>query len=507
MSAKPGSDLEEFAGTAFSALDSQRTTLIDEVRTVGTRTGQQASATGPILAMVEQQKFLSHHLASDALSAVKSRDVGNVIGDLEALLCRSRTQETCRAIIAYFLKYRYLELSDLTQVQRKNPSAGAAIDPILDIPGGADTLWSDLRSGTDSIVSAAADMLPSRITAVPWLGSLRKDDILYSINWLCELGFLEFRIDPALHAVARKGLGAVPVLACREEFEFLEPNLSKRYQELVSTSRHMEKRRSGLVQDLGTGIRAVGGYETYNLIADSSPNDILRISTYHLRTVIGERGLADWLADKETLRLRIMCLGPTKIESLTEGADPTSLIDSLVRGIQSFRAAESTLPRHQRRQIEIRVLGDIEAEAYFRGAILCDAQDQNTRPKRIIATVWPHGEVRASYGEVLKLQGDSNIARLIVQYYDQAWRNAVPLSLYGRAGLISWCLSSIRKEIVAALVVVLLTLLVLAVRPDWQGDAAFGLLSLIPLLSLAVYDVVRRGARAWRLSRLIAARS
>jgi hypothetical protein len=394
------------------------------------------------------------------------------------------------------LKYRFIDLSDLALPVPDRAGLQRPMERLWQLPEGTDTLWTDMRSAAQSKAMA---MLPSRVTAVPWLGDLAPSDILQAIAWLTEIGLLEFAYDDCVEANERPAAG-VAVLRLNNSFRPTDPEVRREYEDAVRRALDAEIRRRKLVEDLGTGLRAVGPFETYRLIADSSPNDVLKICTYHLRTIVGERQLADWLRDKKTLRVRIMCLGPTTVDALTEGADPTSLISSLVRGIQSFRRVSNELPRNLRGQVKIRVYGDREANALFRGAILCNSHEQGGKVKRAVVTVWPYGECRGNYGDVLRLDGNSNLARLLVDYFDSAWDDSVPLPFFRRFEVFTWALRSVRFELLTALLIGIIASLILADRPNWGGDAFFALVAVIPVLTLGLIRVGKRGWRVLSLS-------
>lgn len=414
MPTKPDYITEELAARLIDAADAQRAALIAELRSIHDMAGTGsilAPPAGCLLRLVSDGAFLSSRLNRDIQTAACSGELDAVLGELELLQCLGGVRETCRALYAYFLKYRFIDLSDLTLPGPDRAGVQRPLERIWQLPVGTETLWADMRSAAESKAMA---MLPSRVTAVPWLGDLKPRDILQAIVWLTEIGLLEFAHDDCVEANERPAGSGVAVLRLNNSFRPADAVVRLEYEDAARRTLETEIRRHKLVEDLGTGLRAVGGFETYRLIADSSHNDVLRISTYHLRTVVGERQLIDWLRDKKTLRVRIMCLGPTAVDALTEGADPISLVSSLVRGIQSFRRVANELPRNLRKQVEIRVYGDREASALFRGAILCDSQEQGGKPKRAVVTVWPYGECRGNYGDILRLEGNSNLARLLV---------------------------------------------------------------------------------------------
>ena len=500
MPTKPDYITEELAARLIDVAEAQRATLIDELKLINdtASTGSvPASPAGRLLRLVSVGAFLSNRLNRNIQAAVDSGELEKVLGELELLRCVGGVRETSRALCAYFLKYRFIDLSDLAQPGSDRAGVQRPLERFWQLPEGTDTLWADTRSAAESNVMA---MLPSRVTAVPWLGDLRPSDILQAIVWLTEIGLLEFAHDDLVEANERPTDLGVAVLRLNKSFRPADPDVMGRYEDAVRRTFDAETRRRRLVADLGTGIRAVGAFETYRLVADSSPNDVLKISTYHLRTVVGERQLVDWLRDKKTLRVRIMCLGPTTVDALTEGADPTSLVSSLVRGIQSFRRVENELPRSLRKQVKIRVYGDREANALFRGAILCDSQGQGGRPKRAVVTVWPYGECRGNYGGILRLDGDSNLARLLAGYFDSAWDDSVPLPFFRRFEVVSWTLQSVRFELLTALLIGIIASLVLIGRPNWSGDAFFALVAVMPVLALGLIRVGRRGWRALSLS-------
>jgi hypothetical protein len=500
MPTKPDYIAEELAARLIDIAEAQRAALIDELRSIHDTASMgsvPAPPAGRLLRLVSIGAFLSSRLSRDIQTAVDSGELDRVLDELELLQCLGSVRETSRVLCAYFLKYRFIDLSDLALPEPDRAGVQRPMERLWQLPEGTDTLWTDMRSAAKSKVMA---MLPSRVTAAPWLGDLRPSDILQAIAWLTEMGLLEFAYDDCVEANGRPTDLGVAVLRLNDSFRPADPEVQREYEDATRRTLEVEIRRRKLVENLGTGLRTVGPFETYRLIADSSPNDVLKISTYHLRTVVGERQLIDWLRDKKTLRVRIMCLGPTTVDTLTEGADPTSLISSLVRGIQSFRRVTNELPRNLRGQVKIRVYGDREANALFRGAILCDSQRHGGKPKRAVVTVWPYGECRGNYGDILRLDGDSNLAQLLVDYFDSAWDDSVPLPFFRRFEVLVWILRSVRFELLMALLIGIIASLILAGRPNWGGDAFFALVATIPVLTLGLIRVGKRGWRALGLS-------
>lgn len=495
MPTKPDYVTEELATRLIDVAEAQRAALIDELRLIHNTAGADSvlePPTGRLLRLVSDGTFLSSRFNQDIQAAADSGQLDKVLDELELLQCLGGVRETARALCAYFLKYRFIDLTDLTQPGPDQAGVQRPLERLWRLPAGTETLWSDTRSAAKSKAMA---ILPSRVTAVPWLGNLKPGEILQAIAWLTEIGLLEFAQDDCVEANERPADSSVAVLRINNSFRPDDPDVRREYEDVARRTLETEIRRRKLVEDLGTGLRAVGGFETYRLIADSGHNDVLRICTYHLRTVVGERQLIDWLRDKKTLRIRIMCLGPTAVDALTEGADPISLVSSLVRGIQSFRRVANELPRNLRRQVEIRVYGDREANALFRGAILCDSQEQGGKPKRAVVTVWPYGECRGNYGDILRLDGNSNLARLLVGYFDSAWDDSVPLPFFRRFEVFTWTLRSVRFELLTALLIGITASLVLAGQPNWGGDAFFALVAVMPVLALGL---IRVGKRSWR---------
>lgn len=507
MPVKPDSQTEALALTIVSHVEAQRATLMQELESIG-KSGVSMSAPQqfPTLERVRSGQFLSKRMAHDVLTGVSTGALDNCLGDLRALQCNGELAEYVRVIYAYFLKYRFLDLSDVVLPPPQNTGFQPGMERVQALPVGWDTLALDVRLASSATGSAAMEMLPSRLTSAPWLGALRPLPILQAVVWLTECGLLEFGDDAFIHVVASAPRSTVPVLRMNDSTRLGDSRLQALVDSARSVAANAEKARAELVVDCGAGLRLVGAYETYQLIAESTTNDVLRIGTYHLRSVVGERKIADWLVLKPTLRLRILCLGPTTIEALTEGADPTSLIKSLSRGIQSFSAVRRSLPKALRKNVDFRIYGDAEDEAYFRGAILSDSSENGASVKRIVATTWPYGETRANYGEVLILNGNSNTARLIVTYFDRAWDNAIPILYVQPLESLKWVVRSMRAEFLSALVVGVIALAILALtvtdeKPfSLDSDAVFTLVGVLPVLLIGGWRAGRRLIRSLELA-------
>ena len=135
--------------------------------------------------------------------------------------------------------------------------------------------------------------------------------------------------------------------------------------------------------------------------------------------------------------------------------------------------------------------------------ILCGADGAAGKPKRILATTWPYGEYRANYGEILKLEGRSNLAKLIVDYYDRAWRDSVPASFSTKREWSAWALQGVTLEVGTAIVLGLLTASTLVFNPTLQGDPFYALIGTVPILVAAAARVGKRVRRAVGLTRAI----
>ncbi len=391
------------------------------------------------------------------------------------------------ALVAYFLKYRYIDLT----------SAGGAPGAAALQPSWTVTMPADSMS--DAEISGLAD----RLLAAPWLGALPPLHVRGAVSWLLRLGLLQVGPDSAASAPGSPTTGASVLRIC-ENLNFSDPDVHSRYSHALGTARLGEARRGRVLVDAGSALTAVGAVATHNLFVTAGVNDTIRIATYHLRTVVAGREVVQWLTDKPNLRVDIMCLGPTAVEGLAEGADPESLVASLAGGIQDFEHLLKELPRQQRRRVRLRVYGDREEDAQFRGAILCGARGEGLTPKRVVATVWPYGEFRANYGKLVVLEGNSNLARMLTDYYERAWLNAVPLTLGRPRESVTWALRSLTIELVGTVIVASVAGGAFLVHPQVGSEPFFVVVGTLPVLLVTARTVLGQLRRALGLRRAIA---
>jgi len=498
MSVKPEPVLEQLAAAVVDGLEDWRLTLVGDLRGLASSGGAARALSSQMQSVATRAALLSGRLSTQLLRGADRHAVPGVAAELEALAVTARQGEDARDVVAYFLKYRFLEFTGLEPAVESRMH-GSVVRRAWTIPPQLESLDEAPDGDSEDALVDAGALIAQRLTAAPWLGGLRDRDIGLVARWLVALGFLEVALDTAIPAAGRPDEG-VPVLRVRSDFGAQVPQAQDRLMDIRRATQGAETARRALLADLGTGLQAVGGFETYRLIADASRNDVIRISTYHLRTVIGSRSITDWLEDKENLTLRILCLGPTEIDGLTEGADITSLQMSLAEGIHSFRASTRAPRGRQRNRVQIRVYGDIESEAYFRGAILSGAGSASATPKRVIATTWPYAQARANYGECLRLDGDSSLSRLLMAYFDRTWENSIPLPYFEPFRLLRWVVRSVGVEVSAALAVAIALVVIIVVVPSSESNAVFELLGVLPLIVAAVYRVAHRAGRAIRLS-------
>jgi hypothetical protein len=401
-------------------------------------------------------------------------------------------EATVRALLAYLLKYRYVDLTDFSSEWTTLGPSGAGL--MWALPDGYDSIHADMRSRLTASPTPVMKKLVVGFKSAPWLGKLDDVELIQGVAWLSDLGLVEFAHDHEVRAAGSSATG-VPVLRLSALYDDIR---TRRWLDVAS---HEEKQRRSLVSDRGIGLRAIGAAETFRMFKDASTNDIVKIATYHFRTVIGDRSLADWLNDNPSLRVQIMCLGPTSRDELTEGADPDSLAESLIDGIHGFHGLMGRLPASMINRIEIRVYGDVPLGGLFRGAILCDAGSSRVQVKRVVATAWPFGELRANYGEVLVLESSSNISQLVNEYYDNAWADAVPLAIGKRLARTRWALSTLRGELAASAGLgIIATIIFLQDTTELNSDAFFALLGIALVLVSAIHRIVQRLWRAGRLS-------
>jgi hypothetical protein len=482
---KPSPMLEMLAKRLCNDLDQSRVAIVENFRSPLINGRLERS---PELSHALEHHFLSPRNAGHCADAIDHGSFSNMRDDLDRLRLGVSNREVCVAIIAYFLKYRYLDLSSFNSKEASRPNCRNT-----ELPAGHDQF-------REPIGNALARDVWRRLTSAPWLGAIEPDACRYAVYWLTELGLLEFALDTSIAAASLAPAG-VATLRIRPEQQPLDLNLRHELSDAIRAAIEAENRRKGLVTDVGIGIGAVGAYETYQLIERASANDTVRIGTYHLRTVQANQDLREWLEQKPNLKFDILCLGPTVHDALTEGADETSLITSLKHGIQAFNELYDKLDR-RRGQIQIRIYGEVENEAYFRGAMLCKAAGKGGQlPIEIVASVWPFGISRANYGEVLKLEGDSNMSRLIAAYYQRAWDNAIPISKSGKIEWTGWILHSLSVEVMAAIVVAILYVGLVLTVPSWRENALFGLIAAVPVATAVCARVTNRILIAIRLRR------
>jgi len=271
MPTKPDYTAEELATRLIDVAEAQRAALIAELRLIHdmVSTGSVlAPPAGRLLRLVSAGAFLSSRLSQDIQTAVDSGELDKVLGELELLQCLGGVRETSRALCAYFLKYRFIDLSDLTLPAPDRAGVQRPMERLWQLPEGTDTLWTDMRSAAESKARA---MLPSRVTAVPWLGNLRPSDILQAIVWLTEIGLLEFAHDDCVEANERPVDAGVAVLRLNNSFRPADPEVQREYEDAVRRTLAAEIRRHKLVEDLGTGLRTVGAFETIALSPTRAP--------------------------------------------------------------------------------------------------------------------------------------------------------------------------------------------------------------------------------------------
>lgn len=488
MTAKPSMEQEALASRLITEIDGERSALIDELRILRPRVDADPAQLDVARSLATRFEKVGPSIHTKLRQLSDPDRIDQLLDELSMLDC-SAIRNTCEAVLAYLVKYRYIELTDLSRTDRSSTS----VVPMWELPKGSDSLAADFVSRVESDPSPAMQKIQIGLRSAPWLGRLSKIQSIQSVIWMKALGLVEFGYDTRLVAQGAPDPG-VPVLRLSEDYP------DERTRAAIGQALRAEESRRRLVRDFGVGVRGIGGEQTFRIFADASGNDVIKIATYHFRTVLGDRKLSDWLLENRTLRLEIMCLGPTAVEELTEGADPDSLTESLVEGIHAFHAMKSELPTDIRKRVQIRIYGDSQASGLFRGAILCASGNSPAGVRRVVATVWPYGASRANYGEVLVLEGDSNLSRLCVEYYDAAWRNAVPLDIGGNFVRLRWVVSSLQTELLtSACLGVTAAAIFLANDRQYNSDAFFALLGIVPVVGLAFWKAARR---LWRSGRL-----
>ncbi len=393
-------------------------------------------------------------------------------------------------LLAYLLKYRFYDLSAyVPQIDD-----GRLVAPRLsfEFPQGHTNMLVDFRLALDSKeYTPAIKAMIRGVRATPWLGSFSDRQIVLGVSWLLDRDLARFEKDTEI--VPK--LEPLPVLTLNRDKRFGDAALDGRFGALMGSLGSEEIARSRLVTDLGVGVNVVGGYNTFTTMLDARSGHVVKIGTYHAKTIFSPDNLDVWLDERPNVPLRILCLGPTTNVALSEGSDPKTLADSLVEGIQGLR-----LVLKQRRSegkpevdVELRIYGDREDDSYFRGAILYDEGKQSV--ETVLASAWFFGASRANYGEVLRLDGNSNLASLMNNYFDRAWDNSIPLPMRSWKKPILWALGVLSPETIGAGVIVVGSLIILAIKPEWAGDVVVGLLAVAMVITVGMWQIGQRMRR------------
>jgi hypothetical protein len=186
--AKPEQHLETLARQLFSGLESKRVHLLREIDALRREpAGQIDPVRFATISSALAGRILSTRLAEGFRDAVRLGESAQLFDVVRALRCSAAARQVCVVLIAYFLKYRYLDLT----------SFELAVDPDSEqdrrtrtwvLPTG----WRDLRTDADS---DAAGLIVDRVKSAPWLGALDGSLIREAVGWLVDVGFLEFAAD------------------------------------------------------------------------------------------------------------------------------------------------------------------------------------------------------------------------------------------------------------------------------------------------------------------------
>ena len=494
MSVRPEPHIQQFADKLIDDALDQLNWLTGEL--------QPPFRIGTVVNAVQQGKFLSNRLRIDVSDAVSYSRTSNVLDDLKRLVLNREKSvfQTVRLLVPYFLKFRYYDLSRFECDTINN-----TINPDWTLPPEHELLHQIVQSADNQFADPArslrdeVDVINSIykvVKATPWLGSLSEENIVRAVSWLIDIGFIKFQYDRSLAHDA--DVESIPVLSINEDYSLAKDDEQAEFLDQLQISRRAETRRRNLVSDLGVGLTAIGSAKTYEIVEETVSGDILKIGTYHFRTAWGERDISDLLLSKENLKVKILCIGPTTKDALNEGADTTSLMNSLSDGILGYRKLWRQLPTEYRKNIEVRVYGDELRDSFFRGTISCAANGRDV--KAVLLSSWPHGVTRANYGELLYLEASSNAALLVNDYFDRAWDNSVPMPVPNWLTPIKWIFKDLSFEFFVAAIVLLITLGVFIWVKHWQGDAFFASVGFIAVLIIAIHKSLQRVVRVVKLA-------
>jgi hypothetical protein len=446
-------------------------------------------------------------------------EVESIARDVQGLVNRHRVGELftdAKSLVAYFLAYRFLDLTSYTRrpadakaasvADRAAPSEDRANPGLVAhyaLPFTADqlALLASAPGGPDP--AGAIPLINRVIRAIPWLAGVSEANRVRVVADLLELGVLEVAYDTTiqLHEFTRASVGTppngIPVLRLRAGFRPADPGLARAWEVFVAEALDDERSRRGLITDLGLALGITGGASIARVLRGAARDDTIKIATYHLQTVYG--GTADFvdlLRANPQMRIRILCLGAASRPELNEGAHPDSLQRSLRSGIADLRERLKEYPDAARR-LDIRLYGDRIEDALFRGTIRCDSSGD---VKAVQAVAWPFAASRANYGEVLELHHDSNLARLMSHYFDRAWGNSVPSAWVARPDTVHWILEPALQnleQIAAALILIVaaVTYAFLSTSVEAKDAVLFALGAAIPLIA----GLIKAAQRARRL--------
>lgn len=432
----------------------------------------------------ETQAVLDLVRAGGGLPGIRLDDPGALdrTREIERPLVASSSH--AQAAAAYFLGYRYLPL----------PPGFHVAKPPAD----------------------AHEVAARELTKAPWLGRSPGDfpQLCEAVQALVRAGLLEYAREDSLVEAARGGAPAAtvpgtsgtggparaaaapPVIRLAESFRLANPEVQRGLAQARLDLAAQEVARRSVCEDLGRTLPHLSNQATKEILETAPNGATIKWVVYHGRTVVDWLGqdtshISRVLKDKPDCRIQLMVVGPGALPELMEGAAPATFLDSARPGAAALRKLK--LPASVSRRLDIRAYGTERGDGLLRGILVANPSGQLLA---CMMTNWRFERDRANYGEILRLSGESNIAMVLHERFDEVFRRSVPLRGLGIRVRWLWDQGLLR------LFVLMLFggLFVLAVRHLDKDQGANALWFVLGLVTLQVSRVWRTLVVLWRQS-------
>ncbi len=277
-----------------------------------------------------------------------------------------------------------------------------------------------LRYGYVPLTARNASEAAKFIGSAPWIG-LQGGDLESTINLFLKRKLLQYSRSVELDNQLVLRISPKSSTGVSEVDLFIKEMWAK-------TQAQIRDRRD-IIKILGWTQHPATRDFLKNAMETTPQNGLVKLMVYHGRTLPDAGGAAgnlfDFAGRRNDLRFQVLVVDKKAKGRVVEGATEKENIAASIFGLVSLR--RMGLPSDIMKRVDVRTYGTTDSDSLMRCLI---TEDRLGDIKDCVVTVWFFGQDRGVHGREIALSGDSSLALLCRNYFDNVFKRGLPQLSY-----------------------------------------------------------------------------